>query len=278
MEKAIIFNIVRYSIHDGPGIRTTVFFKGCPLSCKWCHNPEGLGIEAHLIFDEKKCIKCGRCRTAEADYGSNCPTGAREKIGYEITLPLLMKEIYKDLPFYEQSGGGVCFSGGEPFYQAKFLLQALARCREDHINTAVDTSGCCDTKTLLEAAGKVNYFLYDIKFMDSVKHKKYCGMPNELILDNLKHLAEAKTKLLIRIPVIPGINDDMAEMTGIFEYIRDFRNIETIHLLPYHNIHSGKYKKIGKHYELDEISGEESPNMDRIIALFGTRFRTKTGG
>ena len=261
---------MHYSVHDGPGIRTTVFFKGCPLSCKWCHNPESLEKEPQGFFNKEKCIKCGHC--------DNCPTGARETIGYEITIPELLKEINKDLLFYEQSGGGVTFSGGEPFYQAEFLLEALDECRKEHINTAIDTSGFCDTNVLLEAAEKANYILYDIKFIDSEKHEKYCGAPNNLIVQNLLRLADTKVKLLLRIPVIPAINDDMAEMTGIYNLIKDFNNIEIVHILPYHNIHAAKYGRIGKHYELSGISGEESPNMQEIIRLFETGFRTKIGG
>ena len=208
----------------------------------------------------------------------SCPTGARETIGYEISIGELMDEIKKDLPFYEQSGGGVTFSGGEPFYQAGFLLEALECCREEYINTAIDTSGYCDTEALLHAAETANYFLYDVKFIDSGKHEKYCGAPNGLILENLKRLAEAKTKLLVRIPVIPTINDDMTEMTAIYSFICGLKNIQAVHLLPYHNIHTEKYKKIGKQYGLAEISGDESPNMNTIKNLFAGKFQTKTGG
>ena len=270
MGKAIVFNIMRYSVHDGPGIRTTVFFKGCPLSCKWCHNPESLELKPQHIFNQKKCINCGHC--------DNCPTGARETIGYEITVPKLMEEIKKDLLFYEQSGGGVTFSGGEPFFQAEFLLEALEACKEEYINTAIDTSGYCDTDILMKAAATANYFLFDMKFMDSTKHEKYCGVPNDLVLKNLKHLSAAKTKLLIRIPVIPTINDDLKEMKEIFEFIKDFKNISAVHLLPYHNIQTDKYKRIGKEYELPEISGDESPNMGGITSLFAAKFQTKIGG
>ena len=275
MEKAVVFNIMRYCVHDGPGIRTTVFFKGCPLSCKWCHNPEGLDPKPQAVFDPGKCIKCGHCEKRPM---SGCPTGARETIGYEISVSELMNEIKKDLPFYEQSGGGVTFSGGEPLFQAEFLLAALESCREDHINTAIDTSGNCDTGALLKAAETANYFLYDIKFIDGEKHEKYCGASNDLILKNLKNLAETKTKILIRIPVIPAINDDLPEMTAIYDFICHLKNIHAVHLLPYHNIHTEKYKKIGRQYEFTEISGDESPNMNAIKDLFAAKFPTKTGG
>ena len=280
MEKAVVFNIMRYSVHDGPGIRTTVFFKGCPLECKWCHNPESIEQKPQRVFNAKKCIKCGHC---QREPGGNCPTGAREIIGYEISLHELMKEINKDLLFYEQSGGGVTFSGGEPLFQGEFLLAALESCRKAYINTAIDTSGFCDTETILKAAETANYFLYDIKFIDSRKHEKYCGAPNDLVLENLKRLSGTKTKLLIRIPVIPAINDDIAEMTGIFNFIEGLSNIEAVHLLPYHNIQADKYRRIGKQYELldisgMEVSGDESPNMDKIKSLFADKYRTRVGG
>jgi len=285
MDKALIFNIMRYSVHDGPGIRTTVFFKGCPLSCRWCHNPESLAQKPELVFNPGKCIKCGNCRDYLKEAGGNpqmaadnCPTGARETVGYEISLSGLMKEIKKDLLFYEQSGGGVTFSGGEPLFQAEFLLEALKMCREDYINTAIDTSGFCDTADLLKAAEMADYFLYDIKFMDSRKHEEYCGAPNDLVLKNLECLAGTDAKLLLRIPIIPTINDDMQEMGEIFEFVKGMKNIETVHLLPYHNIHSEKYKRLGKEYSLMDIPGDESPNMGAIKDLFARKFRTKVGG
>jgi pyruvate formate lyase activating enzyme len=189
-----------------------------------------------------------------------------------------MKEINKDLLFYEQSGGGVTFSGGEPFYQAEFLLEALKACRKDHINTAIDTSGFCDTEAILKAAETANYFLYDLKFIDNEKHEKYCGGPNALVLKNLEKISQTKAKILIRIPIIPSINDDLQEMTGIFEFIKRIKNIEAVHLLPYHNIQTDKYNRIGKKYELPEISSDESPNMNEIKDLFSAKFRIKAGG
>lgn len=297
MDKAIVFNIMHYAVHDGPGIRTTVFFKGCPLSCKWCHNPESMDPQPYTVFNKKKCIQCGQCvigddgaiRNGGAIKNSgvsgvssnNCPTGARETIGYEISVSELMGEIRKDMLFYEQSGGGVTFSGGEPLYQADFLLQVLAQCREDCINTAIDTSGYGDTGILLKAAEITNYFLYDIKLMSSNKHEQYCGLPNDLVLYNLRQLANhanARMKLLIRIPVIPSVNDDISEMNEIFEFIKDFSNIAAVHLLPYHNIQADKYNRMGKQYELAGISGDESPNMGAIHRLFSSKFTTKIGG
>jgi pyruvate formate lyase activating enzyme len=282
IKEAVIFNILHYSIHDGPGIRTTVFFKGCPLSCKWCHNPESRDKNPLKIFDAQKCIKCKFCESSIWSE-NNCPANAHYTIGYKTDISNLMKEINKDLLFYEQSGGGVTFSGGEPFYQADFLLEILAKCKSDCIQTAIDTCGYCDAEILLKAAETTDYFLYDIKFIDNKKHKKFCGVSNEIILKNLKFLAEVKSKLLIRIPIIPGINDDTREMSGIYNFIKNFKNIEKIHLLPYHNIHSGKYDRIGMNHKFCnenglEISGEESSNMNAIRKMFEIRFNTKIGG
>jgi pyruvate formate lyase activating enzyme len=272
---------MHYSVHDGPGIRTTVFFKGCSLSCKWCHNPESLSAEPQDVFNAAKCIQCGKCANTVSGVNKvdgKCPTGARETIGYEISVRELMKNINKDLLFYEQSGGGVTFSGGEPFFQAEFLLAALAQCKKDYIHTAIDTSGYCDTGILLEAAELAGCFLYDIKFMDSKKHEQYCGTPNDLILKNLQCLSGVKTDLLIRIPVIPTINDDLREMGEILQFLLGINNIKAVHLLPYHNIQAHKYNKIGKHYELSGIPGFESPNFNEIKKLFASKFETKTGG
>jgi len=252
VNKAVIFNIMRYCIHDGPGIRTTVFLKGCPLSCRWCHNPEGINPEPEQI--------------------------EKEIIGYEISAEDLMKEIKKDALFYEQSGGGVTFSGGEPLFQADFLLDLLRKCKNDFIKTAVDTCGYCDTQILLEITKFTDYFLYDIKFADSSSHEKFCGVPNDLILKNLNKLSQVKVKLLIRIPVIPGVNDSISGMTDIYNLIKNFSNIETVHLLPYHNIHSGKYESFGKQYELSNLSNDKSPYMEAIEKLFSKRFKIKIGG
>ena len=274
MKNGFVFNIMHYSIHDGPGIRTTVFFKGCPLSCKWCHNPESQSNSPQKVFNAEKCIKCGHC---DGIFDADCPTGARETIGYEITVAELMKEIIKDRLFYEQSGGGVTFSGGEPFCQPEFLMEVLSCCKKECINIAVDTSGHCDTDVLLEAAETVGYFLYDIKFINPKKHEQYCGVSNKLILKNLERLSGTKAKLLIRIPVIPGINNNLKEMAGIFNYIKGIKNIETVHLLPYHNIHAGKYKKIGKQYEYSENPGT-GLTVNDIKDIFAGNFQTIIGG
>ena len=277
MKKATIFNIMRYSIHDGPGIRTTVFFKGCPLSCRWCHNPEGINSESQSVFYSAKCINCEKC-------GEICPANAREIVGREISCDDLMKEIRKDLIFYEQSGGGVTFSGGEPFYQSDFLLEMLEKCAAEHIHTAVDTSGYCDTNVITKAAGIAKLLLFDIKFFDETNHIEYCGASNKIILKNLESLNAVsgikikKVNMNIRIPVIHGINDDMSEMRKICEYIRGLKNINTasVNLLPYHNIQSEKYKRLGMAYKMPDL--QENNHIEEIKKIFEQCFKTKIGG
>lgn len=278
MVKATVFNIMKYSVHDGPGIRTAVFLKGCPLSCRWCHNPEGIDSEPQTAFYPNKCIKCGNC-------GKSCPSGAREVIGYVISLEDLICDIKKDLLFYEQSGGGVTFSGGEPLTQPDFVIAALERCREEYIHTAVDTSGYCDEDIILKVSKLAGIFLYDIKFFDEEKHIEYCGVSNKIILENLKAITECGTsskaaKIIIRVPVIPGVNDDMREMENICGYIADLNisNILEVHLLPYHDIQADKYKRLGIEYKMPIVScdGENIYNIKKLFEKHN--FKVKIGG
>ena len=201
MEKGIIFKIQKYSIHDGPGIRTAVFLKGCPLDCWWCHNPEGKKLMPEPIYHKEKCIKCGRCDDI-------CPTGARETIGREMTVGQVIKEVEKDFAFYEQSGGGVTFTGGEPFIQFDFLYALISECREKGIHTAIETCGHTSWENLREASKYTDLFLYDLKLIDGEKHRRYTGVSNKLILENLREIAAIHSNICVRIPLIPGINDD----------------------------------------------------------------------
>ena len=227
---SLIFDIKRYAINDGPGIRITVFLKGCPLSCAWCHNPEGISKKAQKLYtasrcigceqcvevceqeacvltpdgivtDRERCIVCGQC----ADI---CPTKATEISGDQMTVEQLMKIIRRETLVMDQSEGGVTFSGGEPLMQHKFLLEILETCGREGIHRCVDTTGFANTEILLKVAEKTEHFLYDLKMMDSEKHKKYTGVPNEKILENLKALSATGAKIDIRIPLIHGVNDD----------------------------------------------------------------------
>ena len=269
MTTGFIFNIKRYAIHDGPGIRTTVFMKGCPLTCRWCHNPEGIEATPFWAYKKERCIRCGACVESCPEQalclesegvvpsGSPCtncftcteicPSEAREKVGRKLTALELLSEIQKDIPFYDTSGGGVTFSGGEPLMQAEFLIELLKLCGHEHIHRAVDTSGYASHETLMSVAEHTDLFLYDLKMMDSDKHEKYTGVPNHLILDNLLHLAREKVDLIIRLPLIPGVNDDVESLDRIGMFLDRLPGVEKVHILPYHDFQRSKYTRFEMH-------------------------------
>ena len=270
-----IFDIKRYAIHDGPGIRTTVFLKGCPLCCPWCHNPEGLRNAPKVAYEAKRCIACGDCidncpeaansMTAAGiaiDHrrctgcgvcADQCPANAREVTEREMTPRQLLEVIEKDILFYDESGGGVTFSGGEPLLQAGFLIAALDECGRYGIHRAVDTSGYIDRSTLENVAQRTELFLYDLKLMDEKRHHQLTGVSNKTILDNLTFLYKLETEIAIRIPLIPGINDDHENMHQIGDFLTTLPKIKKICILPYHDFQKSKYKKFGMHYGAGDI-------------------------
>ncbi|MDD5015406.1 MAG: glycyl-radical enzyme activating protein [Atribacterota bacterium] len=283
----IIFNIQRYSIHDGPGIRTTVFLKGCPLNCWWCQNPESQLSGQEMIFWGDRCVVCGACSTICSSGAiqmkdgipvtekekcilcgkciEKCPALAREMIGKKITAEEVIKEIEKDLVFYEESDGGVTFSGGEPLGQSEFLEVLLNACREKKIHTAVDTSGYISWGILNKISPKVDLFLYDLKIMDSERHKKYTGVSNELILENLKKLSSVHHNIFIRFPVIPGINDDDQNLKEMGEFLSSLK-IAQVNILPYHYIGIDKYKRLGMTYQLAATQPPSEEKLSEISA------------
>lgn len=226
-EKGILFNIQKYAVHDGPGIRTTVFLKGCPLACWWCHNPEG------QRFTVEQC---------EPDRD---PSGGRkdafETFGWEATTAEVMAEIEKDDIFYEESGGGATFSGGEPLSQARFLKSLLTACAEREIHTAVDTSGYAPHRVVTEIGPLADLFLFDLKLMDRMAHLRYTGIPNELIFENLEALVEMGKPVIIRFPLIPGFTDSERNIRAIGQYAAGLETVRSIAVLPYHEIAAGKY-------------------------------------
>ena len=300
MTTGIIFNIQRYSIHDGPGIRTTVFLKGCPLSCWWCHNPEGQQDGQEIIFWENRCLGCGKCYEhcpSEAiqmkhrkpvtdktrcllcgECSQVCPAQAREILGIKMTVGEVIKEVEKDLVFYEESGGGVTFSGGEPLRQIKFLNDLLDCCRQRGIHTAVDTCGYLSWEVLEKAAPKVNLFLYDLKLMDSRKHQKYTGVTNEIILENLKRLSLGHHNIYIRLPFISGISDDTQNIKELGRFLSPL-NIAQVNLLPYHEIAVDKYYRLNKPYRLSQTKPHSEKILVKIseaLKVFG--LKVKIGG
>lgn len=248
--EGMIFDISRGSCVDGPGIRTTVFFKGCNLKCRWCHNPEGQCGGAQLMFYSEKCIGCGEClricphrlKTCEAcgACAEICPAGARKLYGRLCTADEIMEEVRRDRAFYECSGGGVTFSGGECMLQTDFLKMLLHECKECGIHTAVDTAGAVPWEGFERILPDTDLFLYDCKCLTETLHIAGTGVSNRLILDNLKKLSETGKDIIIRIPVVGGFNDSMEEMAKIAAYLKEIR-CRDVELLPYHRIGEDKY-------------------------------------
>lgn len=299
--QGLIFDIRRFSIHDGPGIRTTVFFKGCPLSCWWCHNPESQSAAQEVMLWESRCIRCGACIPACpldaidrydgrvvtdrevciacASCMDACTAEARELVGRKMNADEVMREIERDSIFFEQSGGGVTFSGGEPLSQRAFLAELLRRCKALDIHTTVDTCGYTPWKILDSIRQDVDLFLYDLKMMDDARHRKYTGVPNGLILDNLRALVEHGSRVIVRVPVIPGINDDEENLSQTAAFIASLEGIERVDLLPYHESAAGKYERLGKPYLMPETPSPSASRMEEISALMkGHSLTVKIGG
>jgi len=296
-----IFDIKKYAIHDGPGIRTTVFMKGCPLSCWWCHNPEGFQEAPKVVYDSQRCIGCHDCLEecqANAISASStgmvtdgrlcagcgrcveaCSAGARQMAEQTLTVSQLMEDLHQDILFYDQSGGGVTFSGGEPLFQEDFLVEALLACGESEIHRVVDTSGYAGSKTIEKVAGHTDLFLYDLKCMDPVQHQRYTGLPNKIILDNLVRLHETGANIIVRIPLIPGVNDDTESMAQVQRFLRPLKNIREIHLLPYHDFQETKYIKLDIPYQAGHISPPTAAHLDIFAAqLEADGFKVSLGG
>lgn len=255
MITATIFDVERNSFVDGPGIRTTVFFKGCNLKCVWCHNPESQDFKPQMMFYKDKCKGCGKCQeicstpencTLCGKCTFYCPVDARKVCGKEYTVDEVFAEVIKDKVYYDNSGGGVTFSGGECMLQIDFLLEILKKCKENNIHTAVDTAGHIPFENFEKILPYTDLFLYDIKIIDTEKHKQYVGVGNELILENLRKLFQANAKIWIRVPVISGINDSIKEMQLIKDFLGQNGKPEKIELLPYHAMGENKYNAIDK--------------------------------
>ncbi len=248
--KATIFDIQRNSFVDGPGIRTTVFFKGCNLRCKWCHNPESQNFEKEILFYKNKCTGCGRCKDLTVEDSSFiCFNDAKEICGREYTVDEVFAEVIKDKSFYETSGGGVTFSGGECMLQIDFLAEILKKCKESGIHTAVDTAGHIPWESFEKILPYTDLLLYDIKAMNDAIHKEYTGVTNKLILENLAKLLKNKTCVWVRVPIIPSVNDTEEEMKNIKAFFGTNGYPEKVELLPYHAMGEHKYAALNRKSE-----------------------------
>ena len=272
--KAMLFDIQRGSYVDGPGIRTTVFFKGCNLDCKWCHNPESKSADRQMLFYSDKCTGCGKCVSVCPNKGKKCelcgkcalfcPRDARKLCGREYDIEEVMRELLRDKCFYENSGGGVTFSGGECMLQIDFLSEILRECKTEGIHTAVDTAGNVPFSYFERILPFTDLFLYDIKAFSAEKHKEGTGADNARILENAKRLS-GKSKILFRIPVIGGFNDEETEMQKIADFLKDISH-EKVELLPYHALGEHKYRALGVNVEV--FSAPSPERMKRFRAMF----------
>ena len=264
-----IFDIQRFSIYDGPGIRTNVFFKGCNLRCLWCHNPESQSIKNQLMFRREKCIGCGRCTalcgntfteacTACGKCVESCPASAREITGKTMTADAVVEAVLKDRAFYETSGGGVTLSGGEPLLQADFALEILRKCKENGLHTAVETAANVPWHTFEKVLPYLDMVLCDIKCIDEEKHKALTGVDNKTILENAEKLKHSGAELLFRMPVIPTCNDDEVEKVAAFT------GDTSLEILAYHETGCGKYDALGMEYKLKNVPAPDKAFMQEL--------------
>lgn len=294
--KGIIFDLQRCSFHDGPGIRTTVFLKGCPLHCLWCHNPESQLLKPQIYFNERKCFHCAACVEA-CKYNNHsmkdtahhfsqkdcincgacikaCSYGALEWKGKEMFVEDVVKEVLKDKDYYENSGGGLTISGGEPMAQFEFTKALLTKAKEDEIHTCIETCGHALTERFQEIISFVDLFLFDYKATDPEAHRQFTGVSNELILKNLEFLCEKNASVILRCPLIPGVNDSKEHLKGITALSNQYSNIQAVEIMAYHNMGVIKNEQIGRFPELKELPNtpeDKKQEWLRELEAFGCR-------
>ena len=275
--EATVFDIERYAVEDGPGIRTVVFFKGCNLHCTWCQNPESHSMKPQVMYYRDQCVACGKCVAA-------CPVGAvqnsppcgfltdhkictlcgscvdacfhsaRKIVGRRMTIQAILDEVLKDRAFYENSGGGVTFSGGEPLLQADAVLELAQRCKAEGIHTALETAGFIQWDLIKRTLPWVDLLYFDFKHIDSEMHRRVTGVSNELILENIRRAGESFENMVVRIPVIPGVNTDLETLSRMFSYLVEQTRVRTVELLPFHRLGGGKYAGLGMEYAFAKVA------------------------
>ena len=289
--KGRIFEIQRFSIHDGPGIRTTVFLKGCPLKCRWCHNPEGISPKPHLSFLPGKCIGCGYCLKACRRHAhrvvdgkhvldrslcqvcgectKECYAGALELVGRDVTVGEVLDEVMRDKPFYLTSGGGMTLSGGEPLMQMDFTEALLKGARDERLHCCVETSGFAEFSQFERILSLVDLFLYDIKDIDDERHMQYTGVHNDVILRNVKKLHDHGAKVRLRLPIVPGWNDRDDHFRGVADLAKSMPNLDGIEIMPYHLLGTSKLDRMGfRRSEWIESRMPERETVERWISRF----------
>ena len=289
--KAFIFNKQKYNMYDGPGVRTLVFFKGCPLRCKWCSNPEGLERKYQIMFKPTTCVSCGSCvpvcpqkihsisssgehiidRSIDCIGCGQCVEAcipdALKIAGEQVPISELLEYVEQDRAFYDQSGGGVTLGGGEVTSQPEAAINLLQACKQEGLHTAIETCGYTKKETILRFAEYVDLFLFDLKHIDPDRHFELTGVRNEMILENLEELIMKRNHVKVRIPMLKGINDSEAEIRGVIEFLkpfREFKNFEGIDLLPYHKLGVNKYVQLGMDYPIEGDPSLDDADLDRI--------------
>ena len=282
-ESGVVFDIQRFSIGDGPGVRTTVFLKGCNLRCRWCHNPESHLVEPEIQYQSRLCVCCGACIQACPSGAHNimqnmhvldrekcnrcgrctqvCLSGALKTLGVVMDVPTVMKEVMRDKEIYGFSNGGMTFSGGEPMLQIDFLEALLLAAKENGLHTAVETAGSISYRNFERLDGLADLYLFDLKGIDDMRHKQNTGGSNRLLLDNLHRLARQKS-VIVRMPLIAGVNDDIMQIQKTAEFLQDMPKVQHIELLPYHKFGENKYSTLGK-----PIQAFEAPSKERLNEL-----------
>ena len=292
MTKGIVFNIQRYSVHDGPGIRTVIFLKGCPLSCKWCSNPESQDMKPSFSFNKNTCISCGNClksctqgvvsfdKYPKFDLTKcnlcrrceeNCAGNSIKFFCSTMSCDEVIDEVLKDKLFYQRSGGGLTLSGGEPLMQPEFVKEILQKANELNISTNVETCGFTSREIIEEVLSLSDLVYCDLKHMNSTKHKEITGQGNEIILDNIKFMVEKGFDVVVRIPLIPGFNNDKENLENTAEFLKGIKGLKRIGLLPYHDYGKGKYEILNKEYlvKAEKLSDEEIEEARQILLKSG---------